>query len=78
MISKTQVHLALERIVENSKSKALNYCMNYAKVGLGMSGYELYVQVLYVLNNMTHWRGPEATEVRKTLKQFVKEYKEGE
>ena len=33
-----------------------------------MEGEELRVQLLYVLTNMSHWRGEAAKEVRKTLK----------
>jgi hypothetical protein len=67
-----EVHSALQKIVDNKDQKALNYCVNYARTGLGMTGHELYVQCLYVLNNMTHWRGDTAKEVRQTLKSFTK------
>ena len=70
----SEVHDALRKIVANQDAKALNYCVNYAKAGLYMSYIdELKTQVLYVLNNMTHWRGDDAKLVRTTLKQFVKE-----
>lgn len=66
-----EVHAALQRITENSKEKALNYAVGYARCGLGMDNpHELRTQCLYVLNNMTHWRGETAKAVRTTLKQF--------
>jgi hypothetical protein len=30
------------------------------------------LSLIYVLNNMSHWRGEVATNVRRTLKEFVK------
>lgn len=50
-------------------AKALNYCINYARAGKGMiDPYEIKVQTLYILNNMTHWRGDIAKRVRLRLK----------
>ena len=72
-VSETAVHNALRLIITNKESKALNYCITYAQAGLTMSGHNLYVQCLYILNNMTHWRGDIAKEVRLTLKTFVKQ-----
>ncbi len=63
-----QVHEALQIIVDNSTAKALNYAVNYADVGRRMSGKTLRIQCLYVLNNMTHWRGEDATKVRQVLR----------
>jgi len=69
-----KVYQALESIIKNRNSKALNYCANYARAGLNMTGYELNVQCLYVLSNMTHWYGEEATKVRNTIKEFTKTF----
>ena len=67
------VHEALREIVENQKEPSLNYAVNYALYGLGLpDGEELRVQCLYVLNNISRWRGPLATEVRATLKAYTK------
>ena len=44
------------------------YAKAYAKAGIDMTGHEAYVQALYILNNITHWRGELAREVRTTLK----------
>lgn len=59
-------------IIDNKHEKALNYAVNYAYAGLNMSGKELDVQVLYVLNNISKWRGELAKEVRVALKQHKK------
>jgi hypothetical protein len=72
-------------IVSNAHEKALNYAVNYAKYGIEMvdRGDELWirpsdmrVQCLYVLNNITHWRGDLAKRVRTSLKQHVKDMKQ--
>lgn len=72
MITEENVHNALKTIIKNQESKALNYCVNYAKAGLCLRGETLRVQCLYVLNNMVSWRGEEAKGVRLVLKEFVK------
>ena len=59
-------------IILNKDQKALNYAVNYARAGLAMTGHELKVQCLYVLNNIAHWRGETAKEVRNILKEFTK------
>ena len=66
------VREALQVIINNKSSKALNYCIEYAIAGLHMQGYVLRAQIPYVLNNMQHWRGDDATAVRKILKEYVK------
>ena len=60
---------ALEQIMLHKDEKALNYCVNYAKVALRDPNK---TQLLYVVSNMTHWRGPIAKEVRETLKEATK------
>ena len=47
----------------------VNYAVNYAKAGKRMVlSHEIKVQALYILNNITNWRGPNAKEVRAALK----------
>lgn len=57
-------------IVENKGHKALNYAIGYAEAGMGMTPgtKEAEVQALYILNNITHWRGDLAKTVRAALK----------
>ena len=67
-----QAREALALIVKHRNEKALNWAVNYARAGLAMSGEDLRVQCLYVLNNITHWRGEVAKSVRQILKDFTK------
>lgn len=62
----------LQQIIKNKNEKALNYAVNYARVGQGMTGHEAKVQCLYILNNMTAWRGETAKAVRESLKLLAK------
>lgn len=57
-------------IVENRAAKALNYAVGYAEAGMGMTPgtHEAKVQALYILNNISGWRGDEAKTVRAALK----------
>lgn len=61
---------AIRVILSDTKSYAtsLNYAVSYCRAAIGMDGEELRVQLLYVLNNITHWRHPQAKEVRAVLK----------
>jgi hypothetical protein len=59
-------------IVANRHEKALNYAINYARAGMGMSGADARVQALYILNNMSRWRGPQAKLVRESLRVISK------
>lgn len=74
-ITEQQINIALNSIVDNADVKALNYAVNYAKAGMFMSGRELYAQCLYIIGNISHWRGELATQVRTTIKQYIKENK---
>lgn len=49
------------------------YAKSYAKAGVdySMTGHEAEVQALYILNNITHWRGAIAKEVRTELKRIA-------
>ncbi len=83
---------ALQLIEKNEGLPALNYCIEYTRYALALVGdggilyasdgimdrisYELRVQLLYVLNNMSRWRQSKAStttaaeirECRATLK----------
>ena len=63
-------HEAIEVILSDKKSynTSLNYAVNYCQHALGLTGKDLEVQCLYILNNITHWRHPLAKEVRQTLR----------
>lgn len=69
-------HTCCRTIMQNRSAKALNYCVNYAIHGTTIHDeHAAHVQALYILNNMTHWRGADAKSVRATLKAFVKDTK---
>jgi len=57
-----------EAILQSAHEKALAYAIGYARHGLACEGYEAKVQALYILNNMSRWRGPMAKAVRASLK----------
>lgn len=48
---------------------SLNWTINYCKAARNMSGEMLNVQCLYILSNISHWRHPQAKEVRAALRQ---------
>lgn len=64
----------LFKIILRQEPKGLMaYAQTYAKAGLGMQGTELKVQIAYVLCNLGGWRGEEAREVKKKLKETMAE-----
>ncbi len=68
---------ALQLIEKNEGLPALNYCIEYTRYAIALVkngsilyasdgamdwiSHELKVQLLYVLNNMTHWRQCKAS-----------------
>jgi hypothetical protein len=69
----TQFHEACKTICRNRDKKALNYAVGYAKAGCFMNDpHEVYIQSLYILNNIQYWRGDEAKRIRKILKNVEK------
>ena len=71
MTKESGVKNALRLILAHKDQKSLNYAVNYARMGLQLSGEGLRIQVLYILNNMQKWHGEVAKEVRKTLKEYA-------
>ena len=62
---------ACRALLANKDMYALNYAVGYASDGLGMTDPEtIRVQCLYILNNMSGWRGDTATECRITFKRL--------
>lgn len=72
--SETEVKEALKIILADKASykTSLNWAVNYCRNGLQLSGPALKTQVLYILSNITHWKHPQAPQVRFTLKKFSK------
>lgn len=59
----------INKAAQSAKPGALiHYAATYANAMRGMEGYELHVQSLYVLNNLSAWRGETAREVKAFLK----------
>lgn len=70
-----QVKDAIRVILSDKKSytTSLNWAVGYCEAALDMEGgHWLEVQVLYILNNISHWRHPRAKEVRTILKAYTK------
>lgn len=64
-------HDACRAVLVNRQLPALNYAVGYALAGLGMTDSEsIRVQCLYILNNMTGWRGAIASEARGIFKRL--------
>lgn len=59
-------------ILQSAHEKALNYAIGYARHGLTCDGQEARVQALYILGNISRWRGPMAKQVRESLKNIAK------
>ncbi|MHA1481906.1 MAG: hypothetical protein ACTSQA_00525 [Candidatus Heimdallarchaeaceae archaeon] len=72
VILEPEVKKALQLVVMNPDKKVSNYAVSYAILGEQMSGYELYVQCLYILSNIQYWRHKEAKKVRKVLYKYKK------
>ena len=70
--TEAEVKAAINTVLSDTKAynTSLNWAVNYCKAALNMTGHELSVQVLYILNNISHWRHPEAKNVRMVLKNF--------
>ena len=73
-VTEVEVREAIRKILEDKKAynTSLNYAVNYCAAALSQSGHELAVQCLYILNNISRWRNPEAKRVREVLKAFSK------
>ena len=62
------MHEACAAIIANRHERALNYAVHYAYAGMHMTGSDARMQALYILNNMSRWRGPSAKLVRESLR----------
>jgi len=66
-----KIHTALQTVLREAKGGCAEYAKTYARAALlrDMSGEELRVQCLYVLTNLSHWRGKTARAVKAKLKE---------
>jgi hypothetical protein len=71
-VTEGDVKDAIAVILEDTTAytTSLNYAVGYARLAQHMTGEDLRVQCLYILGNISHWRSPQAKEVRITLKGF--------
>jgi hypothetical protein len=64
---------AVVRAAKGAKpGHGLQYAAAYAQAGIGMTGEERRVQALYILSNLTTWRGEEAQQVKAVLREASK------
>lgn len=69
---------ACKRVCRAAKSakpgSLIHYAATYASAGRHMTDRrEIRVQALYILSNLSHWRGDEARTVKAVFKQFAAE-----
>lgn len=70
-------HEACQRVIRAAKDAKpgalIHYGAAYAREGMRMHDMQhIKVQALYILNNLSAWRGDEARMVKATLKGFTK------
>jgi hypothetical protein len=59
-------------VVASKPGSLMRYAAAYAQAGREMDDPEyIRVQCLYILNNLGHWRGEEAREVKATFKRLA-------
>jgi len=68
---------AFQLVIADQDAPALKWAVNYAKVGLGMILIEvddevLRTQILYLLSNISRWRGEGNKEARDIFKKYIK------
>ena len=66
-----EVKEILKVVLELPDKEFITYAQSYAQAGLGMTGHELKVQVLYVLNNLAYWKGERARAAKAYLKGYT-------
>jgi hypothetical protein len=67
----TEFHRSCRDIVAVASNPAVNYAVGYARAGLAMNDpEEIRVQCLYIVGNISGWRGPIAVEARKVFKRL--------
>lgn len=64
-------HSACKAVIDARTSPAVRFAVNYAAAGLGITDPEsCRVQCLYILNNITGWRGDVAKATRAEFKRL--------
>lgn len=70
-ITEQEVHKALKVVTASCTDP---YARAYAQtaIDMNMRGYELKVQVRYVMSNTQYWRGTIAKETKQILNNYLK------
>lgn len=64
-------HAIIVAAKDPKQVRQVDYAVGYARSGQWMSdAHEIKVQALYILNNISSWRGEVAKTVRASLKQI--------
>jgi hypothetical protein len=73
-VNESHVHEVIQTILSDWEkySTSLKYAVRYCEVALEMKEHVLKIQCLYILNNITNWRHPNAPYIRRVLKAFAK------
>jgi hypothetical protein len=66
-------HLMIVICDEKAHGTTLNWAIQRVKMAYRAPDHELKDRLLYILGNMTHWRHPQAKQVRNVFKQYIKE-----
>ena len=68
-------NLVIAQTAKPQHGRLIEYAAAYAKAGLEMTDKEeIRVQCLYILNNLSGWRGEEAADAKAVLKYLSKNY----
>lgn len=71
MTQLSDFHAACRKVINARTSPSVRFAVNYAEAGLGMTDPEsVRVQCLYILNNITGWRGDDAKAARAEFKRL--------
>jgi hypothetical protein len=71
-----KLHQACRDVIQAAKGSPRNhnlqYASSYAQLCIELlDPEEIQTQVLYVLNNLTNWRGTQATATKSALKEYT-------
>ena len=65
-------HIACQNIVDHREEKSLNWAVVRAEQGLASTNTgEVRTRALYIVSNITHWRGDIAKETKAILKRIT-------
>ena len=74
MTNESRAYEILENILRIPHNKGfVGYAKTYAKAGLCLTGHALSIQLLYILNNLSHFTkrdNPNAPAIKKELKEL--------